>query len=82
MTKQKCNYADQCPVFSGELKENDKPLFLYQNIFCLAGRRGWNACKRHNLYEMDIDPGSTVLPENNEPVEDLVRRLQNENSED
>ena len=75
MTKQKCNFIEQCPVFSGKLKEDDKPLFLYHNVFCLAGQKGWNACKRHNLYELDVDPGDAILPENNEPVEDLVGRL-------
>jgi len=82
MTKQKCNYADRCPVFSGELKEDDKPLFLYHNIFCLSGRRGWNACKRHNLYEMNIDPGKKILPENNDPLEELSDKLSDHNTGD
>lgn len=81
MTSQKCKYAERCPVFSGELKEEDKPLFIYHNIFCKAGPRGWNACKRFNLYELGTDPGLSILPENNEPVEDIVPRIKGENSE-
>lgn len=76
MAKQKCNYAEKCPVFSGELKEDEKPTFLYHNIFCKAGYRGWNACKRYNIYELGITPDVAILPENNEPVEVLMKRTE------
>lgn len=80
MAQNKCKYAEKCPVYAGALKEADKPVFLYHNVFCLAGSKGWHACKRYHVYEEGIDPTESTLPENNEPVEDIIKHLRENNT--
>jgi hypothetical protein len=75
MRKEKCKYADECPVFEGKVKKTDKPLFLYHNIFCYAGSRGFNACKRYQVYELGVNPPISLLPENEETLEKIITKL-------
>lgn len=74
MAIRKCKYTTSCPVFNGTLKEQDKPSFMYQNVFCNRGRDGWNACKRFHVYELGVDPPKDLLPGNSESVEHILSK--------
>ncbi|MBN2175545.1 MAG: hypothetical protein JW731_15560 [Bacteroidales bacterium] len=75
MSRDRCKYADECPVYKGELGKPEKPLFLYHNVFCLSGFKGWNACNRYNLYKYDIVPPNKLLPEDKVSIDELISRL-------
>ena len=74
MGNRKCKYSATCPIFIGTLKEEDKPTFMYKNIFCNRGVRGWNACKRFQVYEVNVDPPKDLLPGNSDNVETILSR--------
>ncbi|MBC8488199.1 MAG: hypothetical protein H8D45_19395, partial [Bacteroidetes bacterium] len=71
----KCKYVGVCPVYNGKLKEKDKPAFLYRNVFCERGYKGWNACKRYLVAQYNIEPPDYLLPEDKETTEDIVTRI-------
>lgn len=47
----RCRFADDCPIFSGELKVNQTPLPIHRNVFCNRGMKGWKNCERFNELE-------------------------------
>lgn len=72
MLSRKCKYATSCPVFNGTLKEQDKPSFMYRNVFCHSEKGGWNTCKRFHIYELGNDPPQDLLPGNRESIEHIL----------
>jgi hypothetical protein len=44
----RCQFANECPIFLGKLKVSDTPLTIYRNVFCNRGLKGWKNCKRFN----------------------------------
>ena len=72
MSNKKCQYASTCPVFFGALKDEDKPSFIYRNVFCNRGSSGWNACKRFQVYELGIEPPKELLPGSKEKIESFI----------
>ncbi|PTN05944.1 hypothetical protein [Mangrovibacterium marinum] len=55
---QRCPHANQCPVFAGKHKTPGLPLFLYRNVFCHRGQKGWDNCQQYKEFE---------IPENQKP---------------
>jgi len=43
---KRCHYANECPVYKGEVNELETPDFLIKNVFCNRGIKGWKNCKR------------------------------------
>jgi hypothetical protein len=42
----RCRFANDCPIFRGELKVNQTPLSIHRNVFCNRGIKGWKNCER------------------------------------
>ena len=72
MNNRKCKYAGVCPVFNGKLNEKDKPTFMYRNIFCERGNKGWNACKRYQVAQYNIDLPENLFPGDSRTIEEIV----------
>jgi hypothetical protein len=69
-----CKYAEKCIVFKKGIPESDQPKYLIHNVFCKRGFKGWEACKRFEMYKMNIEPTDAILPGNDEPVEILAKK--------
>ena len=51
---KRCGFAGKCPVFKGEkASPNGIPLYLYRNVFCNRGPKGWNNCEHYIEYKLD-----------------------------
>jgi len=74
MGNRKCKYAEKCIVYTDSEKVTGNPEFLVHNVFCNRGFKGWNACKRYQIYELDIDPPKDLLPGNIESIEDILSK--------
>lgn len=74
MSNTKCEYSSTCPVFNGILKEDDKPTFVYWNVFCNRGVKGWNACKRFHIYELEIVPSKDLMPGSSDSIENILAK--------
>lgn len=70
----KCKYAEKCIIFNKGIPGRDQPKYLIHNVFCKRGYKGWDACKRHKMYEVNIEPMDDILPGNDEPVETLAKK--------
>ena len=70
-----CKYAEKCIIFKKGIPDNDHPKYLIHNVFCKRGYKGWNACKRYQMFEMNIEPFDTIRPGNDEPIETLIKKL-------
>jgi hypothetical protein len=44
----RCQFANDCPIFMGELKISKTPLTIFRNVFCNRGLKGWKNCERFN----------------------------------
>ncbi len=64
----KCKYAEKCIIYKKVPKEFDQPKFLIHNVFCHRGYKGWNACKRYQVYETNNEPSDDILPGNSERI--------------
>jgi len=42
----RCRFAEECPIFKGELKVSETPLPIFRNVFCNRGMKGWKNCDR------------------------------------
>jgi len=69
-----CQYAEKCIIFEKGIPESDQPKYLIHNIFCTRGYKGWEACKRYKMYEMNIEPLDDIFPGNDEPVETIAKK--------
>lgn len=48
-TGQRCPFAQQCPVYSGEVQIENTSLYLIKNVFCNRGKKGWYNCNRYQI---------------------------------
>lgn len=46
--ENRCRFANECPIFCGELKVSQTPLTIHRNVFCNRGMKGWKNCERFN----------------------------------
>jgi hypothetical protein len=46
-----CKYSDECNVYRNKNKNIRKPIFIVRNVFCNRGIKGWQNCKRFQMYE-------------------------------
>lgn len=70
-----CNYSNICPIYKGTLTAKDKPGFLLRNVFCSRGEIGWNACKRYQIYKLNIDPPDDLFPGSNDPIDLIISKI-------
>lgn len=59
---KRCRFADECPVYKGEIKKLGTPLFLIKNVFCNRGIKGWKNCKRFQLLEENKEVTKSTTP--------------------
>lgn len=57
-----CKYAEKCIIFKNGIQDSDQPKYLIHNVFCKRGFKGWEACKRYKMYEINIEPSNDILP--------------------
>ncbi len=48
---KRCHFANQCEIYKGKKQVKEMPLFLYRNVFCNRGEKGWNNCKQYLIYQ-------------------------------
>ena len=46
-----CKYARECPLFQGTDYKEELPHFLYKNVFCMRGYKGWKNCIKFEEFE-------------------------------
>lgn len=44
----RCKFASKCPVYRGNNNNIKIPHFLYKNIYCNRGIKGWSYCYTYN----------------------------------
>lgn len=49
---KKCPYANDCPVYKGEIEAVGIPLYIYRNVFCNRGYKGWTNCERYTEFRL------------------------------
>ncbi len=47
---KRCRFASECPVYKGEIRVDSMPKYLYRNVFCERGERGWKNCEHYVKY--------------------------------
>lgn len=47
----RCKYANECPVYLAKSYNGDIPHYLFKNIYCNRGKKGWINCDTYNAYE-------------------------------
>jgi hypothetical protein len=50
---KRCAYADNCPIYNGKTETKKMPLYIYRNVFCNRGIKGWNNCEQYRKYELN-----------------------------
>lgn len=53
-TGNRCIYANNCPIYSGDNFPGGMPPYLYKNVFCNRGIRGWKNCDTYIYKEGEI----------------------------
>ncbi len=47
-----CKYAKDCTIYQGSEYKEELPHFLFKNVFCMRGYKGWKNCKKHAEFEI------------------------------
>ncbi len=50
----RCQFAKDCPIYLGDQKlTTDIPLYLYRNIYCNRGGKGWKNCSQFKVFSAE-----------------------------
>ncbi len=74
--KDKCQYADKCPIFTGILQDMVITTKVFKNQYCEAGIEGRNKCKRFQCMQKYGYVPDTVLPHSVQTLEDIAKEYQ------
>lgn len=53
---KRCRFATECPIYNGKIEIDKMPKYLYRNVFCERGEKGWNNCKQYSEYIQSETP--------------------------
>lgn len=67
-----CPGVQQCPIFSGVLKDKSMTAKSYQRLFCSAGEERWITCKRFMTKQRFGKCPSDLLPNSSLSIEQIA----------
>ncbi len=70
-----CPKTEKCPLFQGEMLASKKAQEIYMRIYCTAGEKGRNRCKRFMLVKEGYKPAPDIMPNDDRTVEQIIKDL-------
>ncbi len=70
-----CPKTEKCPLFQGEMLVSKKAQDIYMRIFCKAGEKGRNRCRRFQLVKEGFNPASDIMPNDDRTVDDIIKDM-------
>ncbi|NPA66978.1 MAG: hypothetical protein GXO50_00045 [Chlorobi bacterium] len=78
MTGDNLNYCPKhktCPLFQGEMLASKKAQEIYMRIYCTAGEKGRNRCKRFMLVKAGYSSPDDLMPNDERTLEQIIKEL-------
>jgi len=66
---QKCEYTDDCTVFNSKEETNGTPVYIYRNVFCNRGYKGWKNCEQYIEYKLNTIPKDQRMMSENKMID-------------
>jgi len=70
-----CPKYEKCPLFNGEILTSEKATEIYKKIYCKAGEKGRNRCKRFMLVKEGYKPSHDLMPNDERSVEQIIKDM-------
>jgi len=70
-----CPKHEKCPLFQGEMLASKKAQEIYMRIYCTAGEKGRNRCRRFQLVLKGYTPAEDIMPNDDRSVDGIIRDL-------
>ncbi|NPA44647.1 MAG: hypothetical protein GXO49_03855 [Chlorobi bacterium] len=70
-----CPKHETCPLFQGEMLASKKAQKIYMRLYCTAGEKGRNRCRRFQLVQKGYTPAEDIMPNDDRSVEAIIRDL-------
>ncbi len=73
--KDKCEKLEKCPI--SDILKNDKMLTgTYKRLFCEAGEKGKQNCKRYQIAKKIGSCPINILPNTPLSVDEIIKKIQ------
>jgi len=73
--KDNCPKTDTCPLFQGEMLASKKAQEIYMRIYCTAGEKGRNRCKRFMMVKEGYKPSDDLMPNDEHSIEQIIKDM-------
>lgn len=70
-----CPKTEKCPLFIGEMLASKKAQEIYMRLYCTAGEKGRNRCKRFMIVQKGKKPSDDIMPNDDRSLDELLKDL-------
>ena len=68
-----CTKYKSCPIFSGEAFKRSNSADIYKKLFCNAGKKKYEQCKRFIVSEKIGKPAPNyIMPNSSKSIEEII----------
>ena len=73
--KDNCPKTDTCPLFQGEMLASKKAQEIYMRIYCTAGEKGRNRCRRFVMVKEGYKPAPDIMPNDERDIQQIIDEM-------
>lgn len=70
--KDYCPKTNTCPLFQGDMLASEKAQEIYMRLYCTAGEKGRNRCKRFMMVKEGYKPADDIMPNDERTVKQII----------
>ena len=73
--ESKCKNHDKCPIFDGILIDKTMTAANYRRVYCEAGEKAWQSCKRYQVKEQTGMCPPDLLPNSTQSIYLIIQEM-------